>query len=47
MDKYRKRAQLMESAWKDISPMFKQEKNDDEIVLGFEQIYQYLSDFSF
>ena len=32
MDKYRKRAQLMESAWKDISPMFKQEKNDDEIV---------------
>jgi hypothetical protein len=32
MDKHRKRARLMESAWNDISPMFKQEKNDDEIV---------------
>ena len=32
MDKHRKRSKLMESAWKDISPMFKQEKNDDEIV---------------
>ena len=32
MDKHRKRAKLMESAWNDISPMFKQEKNDDEIV---------------
>jgi len=32
MDKHKKRARLMESAWKDISPMFKQEKNDDAII---------------
>jgi hypothetical protein len=32
MDKHRKRAQLMEGAWKDISPMFKADKTDDEIV---------------
>jgi len=32
VDKYKKRARLMESAWKDISPMFKQEKNDDTII---------------
>jgi hypothetical protein len=32
VDKYRKRARLMESAWKDISPMFQQEKNDDAII---------------
>ena len=32
MDKYRKRARLMEGAWKDISPMFDADKTDDEIV---------------
>ena len=32
MDKYRKRSQLMEGAWKDINPMFNSGNTDDEIV---------------
>ena len=32
MDRYRKRVTLMEGAWKDINPMFKADKTDDEIV---------------
>jgi hypothetical protein len=32
MDRHRKRTRLMEGAWKDISPMFKADKTDEEIV---------------